>query len=83
VAEEFAIDPKSRRSVERVTLNGEDVTSRCYMIDEDAQLVGLYVRDEQGRLILREDRRPKTALVYGVVEVTRKGSNDQMAVSAE
>ena len=40
----------------QVLLDGTDVTDRCFTADEDAGKVWLFVKDENGKFVLNQDR---------------------------
>jgi hypothetical protein len=39
----------------RALLNGEDVTTRCFLADEEEGIVGLYLRDDTGHFYKQGD----------------------------
>jgi hypothetical protein len=52
----------------RVLLDGEDVSDRCFMADDEAGLVGLYQRNETGHFFVLPGRNePATEYVRGTV----------------
>ena len=54
-----------------VYLDGEDVTEKCTNANSDAGWVRMYVKDRDGRFILKENGERMTKTIAGRVEIKR------------
>lgn len=54
----------------RVWLDGDEVTSRCQLADDECGMVQLLAEDAQGQAYLDPDtQQPATVWMYGAVEI--------------
>lgn len=72
---EDAVMPSSQR-VKKITLNGEDITRKCFYFDTDNGVAYCYVM-EGGAIQLDEKRRKVHETLNGKIEVELLGDNWQ------
>lgn len=53
----------------RVWLDGVEVTTRCFMADDDLGNVGMFVRDAEGRIQVNGWGDPQEEVAHGTVRI--------------